>query len=246
MLLIDFLNTGNIRHAVNISPLDATTLNEMRGYMDVAYRLGLLMAQLDPSPAKSCRLQYRGEVADKQTRLLNAAFACGLLEHALDTAPNIVNAELLLRDRGIELVEDKRRDKGAFASLVRAELQTADGYCLAAGTLFGHDMPRLVQLGENQLEAFLDGNLVVFVHRDVPGIIGTVGTIFGKHNINIAQMAVGRSSRGGRAVGVLNLDDLPSEESLAEVCAHEAIESATVIKLPPAGKMPPWLQGGPR
>ncbi len=241
-LLIDFLTTGNIRHAVNVSPLDAQTLENLSGYLDVAYRLGLLMAQLDTAPAKACRMQYRGDIADKDTTLLSASFACGLLEHALDIKPNIVNASLLLNERGIELVENKQKGKGPFASVIRAELQTADGYNQATGTLFGHNMPRLVQLGENQLEAFLDGILMVFFHRDIPGIIGAVGSIFGRHKINIAQMAVGRAARGAEAVGVLNLDDIPSEEAMAEVHNHPAIHHAVIIQLPAAGQLPAWLQ----
>ena len=92
--------------------------------------------------------------------------------------------------------------------MIQAELVTEAGTHKAAGTIFGQNMPRLVQLGEYRLEAFLDGVLMIFTHRDVPGIIGRVGTIFGKHKVNIAQMAVGRASHqpGGEAIGVLNLD----------------------------------------
>ncbi len=102
-------------------------------------------------------------------------------------------------------------------------------------------MLRLVQLDEYPLDAYLDGVLMVFTHRDVPGIIGTVGTIFGQHKVNIAQMAVGRASKGGDAIGVLNLDGMPPQAALDEVRAHPAIQRAVVIKLPPAGERPPWL-----
>ena len=94
-----------------------------------------------------------------------------------------------------------------------------------------------------RLEAYLDGRLLIFRHHDVPGIIGAVGTIFGRHNVNIAQMAVGRDAPGGEAVGVLNLDTEPSAEALAEVRQLPAITSATVVRLPPAGQLPSWLQG---
>ena len=113
----------------------------------------------------------------------------------------------------------------------------------AAGTLFGNNMPRLVRLGESRLEAYLDGKLLVFTHNDVPGIIGAVGTIFGNHRVNIAQMAVGRAAPGGKAIGVLNLDSLPPPAALAEVSGHKDIESVRVIELPPAGQLPTWLRG---
>ncbi len=242
-LLVDFLTTGAIRHAVNMSPLDRTALESVRGYLDVAYRLGLLMAQLDKAAPARCDVLYRGEVASKNTKLLSAAFAVGLLESALEADVNIVNAELLLRERGIEMHEHSRGDMGAFSSVITVELVSSSGTNRAAGTILGHNMPRLVQLGDHRLEAFLDGNLLVFTHRDVPGIIGRVGTIFGQHDINIAQMAVGRSEPGGSATGVLNLDHEPTAAVLADVAAVQDITSVKVIRLPPAGKMPSWMGG---
>jgi D-3-phosphoglycerate dehydrogenase len=241
-LLVDFLTTGAIRHAVNMSPLDRQTLESLRGYLDVAHRLGLLLAQMDKATPRRCVLHYRGEVAGKNTRLLTAAFAVGLLENALEADVNIVNAELLLRERGIEIVEQSRADMGAFSSIITAEVFTAGGMNRAAGTLLGHNMPRLVQLADHRLEAYLDGVLLIFTHRDVPGIIGRVGTIFGQHKINIAQMAVGRAAPGGSATGVLNLDAEPTPAALAEVLSAPDIQTATVIRLPPAGKLPAWLQ----
>ena len=104
-------------------------------------------------------------------------------------------------------------------------------------------MPRLVQLDDYRLEAYLDGILLVFTHNDVPGIIGRVGTIFGEHRVNIAQMAVGRTAPGGEAIGVLNLDALPPADAVNAVRSVTGINSATVISLPPAGKLPAWLQG---
>jgi D-3-phosphoglycerate dehydrogenase len=171
-LLVDFLTTGTIRHAVNMSPLDAKTLESLRGDLDVAHRLGLLLSQIDRTVPKQCVLHYRGEVAGKNTKLLTAAFAAGFLENALDEDINIVNAEVLLRERGIDLVEQRRSDMGAFSSTITAEVITERETHRAAGTLFGHNMPRLVQLDEHKLEAYMDGVLLIFTHQDVPGIIG--------------------------------------------------------------------------
>ncbi len=242
-MLIEFLTTGAIRNAVNMTPLDAKTLAEMRGYLEVAYRLGLLLSQFETASIKRCLLQYRGEVANRDTKLITASFAAGLLKHALEEEPNIVNAEMLLRERGVDLVEERRSEIGAFASVVTAEVETEKQTHRASGTVFGKEMLRLIQLDHFRLEAYLDGVLMVFTHKDVPGIIGTVGTIFGKHQINIAQMAVGRATKGGEAIGVLNLDQPPTAEALDEVRAHPAIHSAMVVKLPPAGERPSWLAG---
>ena len=239
-LLCDFLTTGTIRHAVNSAAVDPAELEGVRGFLDLAWRLGQLLAQLDDGAPRSCSIAYRGEVASRSTRLITAAFAAGLLEAAIEDV-NIVNAEILLRERGIELVEQSRTDPGAFSSVVAVDLVAGDRVHRAAGTLFGHAMPRLVQLEGHRLEAYLDGVLLVFTHQDVPGIIGRVGTAFGTLGVNIAQMTVGRSTPGGDAIGVLNLDQEPSAEALAAVRAVPGIRSAHVVKLPPAGQLPVWL-----
>lgn len=244
-LLTDFLNHGTIRHAVNVAPIDAKTLDSLHGYLDVAYRLGMLLAGIHSGAAKSCRLLYRGEIADRETRVLTAAFTAGLLQNALDEEVNLVNAELLIRERGIDMSTESRTDMGAFRSSMTVEVSTDQGEHQATGTVFGQSMPRLVALDGYRLEAYLDGWLLVFTHEDVPGIIGGVGTIFGKHGVNIGQMAVGRASDqpGGTAVGVLNLDAEPGAAALDEVRNLPSIGTAKVIHLPPAGELPAWLQG---
>ena len=239
-LLVDFLTTGAIRHAVNSSAIDPAALEGVRGFLDLSWRLGLLLSQLDSAAPRSCSIAYRGEIAARNTRLVTAAFAAGLLEGSIEDV-NIVNAEMLLRERGIELVEQSRTDPGAFSSVVAVDLVGDDQVHRAAGTLFGHSMPRIVQLEGQRLEAYLDGILLVFTHQDVPGIIGRVGNAFGQSGINIAQMTVGRSTPGGDAIGVLNLDQEPSAEALAAVLACPGIRSVQVVRLPPAGQLPAWL-----
>jgi D-3-phosphoglycerate dehydrogenase len=236
-LLVDFLTTGAIRHAVNSSAIDPAAV---RGFLDLSWRLGLLLSQLDSAAPRSCSIAYRGEIAARNTRLVTAAFAAGLLEGSIEDV-NIVNAEMLLRERGIELVEQSRTDPGAFSSVVAVDLVGDDQVHRAAGTLFGHSMPRIVQLEGQRLEAYLDGILLVFTHQDVPGIIGRVGNAFGQSGINIAQMTVGRSTPGGDAIGVLNLDQEPSPEAVAAVAACPGVKSVRVVKLPPAGQLPSWL-----
>jgi D-3-phosphoglycerate dehydrogenase / 2-oxoglutarate reductase len=164
-----------------------------------------------------------------------------LLEYRLAQNVNIVNAELLARERGIELVEQSSPRKGDFGTLIRAEVTTDKKSYTAAGTPFGNQCLRLVQLGPYHLDTFMDGIMLIFTHKDVPGLIGFIGTIFGKHQVNIAQMTVGRQLPGGEAIAVLNLDSQPPEEAIKEVRGHPQISSLSVVKLPPAGEMPPWF-----
>jgi D-3-phosphoglycerate dehydrogenase len=244
-LLVDFLTTGQIKNAVNIASLDAKTLELLRGYLDVAFRLGRLAAGLIPSGLKTARLNFRGEIAARDTKVLTSAFAAGLLQAALDEEVNLVNASLLLEERGIALSSESRTDMGAFRSSMSVELEGGGESHKITGAVFGHSMPRLVALDGYRLEAYLDGWLLVFTHKDVPGIIGGVGTIFGEHQVNIAQMAVGRAGEapGGQAVGILNLDAEPPAAALEAVRKLPAITSATVVHLPKAGELPGWLQG---
>jgi len=240
-LLIDFLTRGVVQFAVNMAAVDRTELEELRLYVDLAHRLGLLHAQMCHGTIRRAELSYRGEIARRSTRLVTAAFAAGLLEYRLAQDVNIVNAELLARERGIEIVEQTNPKKGDFSTLLRVDVVTDKKTYTASGTLFGNQFLRLVQLGPFHLDAFLDGIMVLFTHRDVPGLIGFIGTIFGKHKVNIAQMTVGRQQAGGDAIAVLNLDNQPPDEALQEVSAHPQISSLSLVKLPRAGEMPTWF-----
>jgi D-3-phosphoglycerate dehydrogenase len=240
-LLIDFLTRGVVQFAVNMAAVDRTELEELRLYVDMARRLGLLHAQMCQGAIRKAQLNYRGEVARRSTRLVTAAFAAGLLEYRLAQNVNVVNAELLARERGIEIVEQTSPKKGDFSTLIRADVVTEKKNYTAAGTLFGNQYLRLVQLGPYHLDTFMDGVMLIFTHRDLPGLIGYIGTIFGKHRVNIAQMTVGRQVAGGEAIAVLNLDSQPPEDAIKEVSSHPQISSVCVVKLPPAGEMPAWF-----
>jgi D-3-phosphoglycerate dehydrogenase len=242
-LLINFFKTGEIRHAVNVAALDPKTLDSLRGYLDAAHRLGLLMAQWHNGSIGSCQLHYRGEVADKDTKLLTAAFCAGLLEKALADDVNIINSEMLLRERGIELTENRNRELGAFSSSITAEVNGGGQRVKAGVTVFGNNMSRLISIDDYRLEAYLDGHMLFFTHTDVPGIIGRVGTVFGQHQVNIGQMSVGRASQqpGGHAIGVLNLDGVPPKVALDQLMAISAIEKVQMVELPGLGVLPDWL-----
>ena len=240
-LLIDYLSRGAIGFAVNMAAVDPAELGEMRLYVDMARRLGLLHSQMCHGAIQRVELHFRGDAAKRPTRLITAAFAAGLMESRLDQNVNIVNARLLAAERGIEIVEQSSSQTGDFATLIRADVQTDKKTYTAAGTFFGNQFLRLVQLGHFHLDAYMDGVMLIFTHQDVPGLIGFIGTIFGKNQVNIAQMTVGRKAPGGEAIAVLNLDGTPPEDALKEVRTHPSISSVSVVKLPPAGQTPPWF-----
>jgi D-3-phosphoglycerate dehydrogenase len=240
-LLIDFFRGGQVRFAVNMAALNRAELEDLRLYLNLARRLGMLHAQMDRGTARSATIRYRGDVASKNTRLITASFAAGWLEAALEEQVNLVNAEVLLKERGIALIEESSTDTGDFGTMIQTEVTTDRKTYEAAGTLFGREFVRLVRLGPYHLDAHLDGNLLIFSHYDRPGLIGFIGTTFGRHGVNIAQMNVGRKQAGGEAIGVVNLDSVPSEEALKAVSEHPDVVSVSLIKLPETGSSPPWL-----
>src|SRR5436309_12023172 len=116
---------------------------------------------------------------------------------------------MLAHERGINITESSSSERRDFSTLVSATVVTDTGELIAAGTIFGNQFLRLVKLGDFHLDAYLDGQLLMYHHIDAPGLIGFMGTVFGKHNVNIAHLSLGRKVPGGPAVAVLNLDNAP-------------------------------------
>ncbi len=239
-LIADFLLKGIVLNAVNMAAVDRKELDELRQYVDLARRLGMLHAQMCHGRIKKVMLTYKGDLASRKTQLLTSAFTAGLLESHMGGV-NLVNAEVMARDRGIEIVASSSPKKEDFASLMQADVETDKKTYTAAGTLFGNQYLRLVRLGQFRLEAYLDGLLFIFSHYDRPGVIGFMGNTFGKHGVNIGAMNLGRQAPGGEAIGVLNLDAYPPEAAVNEINQHEHIISASVVKLPAEGETPAWL-----
>jgi len=245
-IISGFLLRNEIRYAVNMAPVSAAEMQDARHYLDLSYRLGLLLAQMNGSAGvREARIEYRGDVTHRNTKLLTSGFAAGLLSTALDEGVNIVNAETLAHERGIQIVESSLSEPGSFSSMVSATVVNAVDEITVSGTLFGNDFLRLVRVDGYYLEAYLDGLLLIYRHRDVPGLIGMIGTVCGRHDVNIAHMALGREKNepGGSSVAVLNLDNRPSPEVLAEIADHPEVTGVELVKLPEAGAALPWLVG---
>lgn len=239
-LMSDYLTTGNVRFAVNMASIDPQELEGVQRHLDIAWRLGLLQAQLAKGGIRKATLEYRGEATKKKTKLITAAFTAGLLQGALEEQVNLVNATILAGERGIRIEENVSTEPSDFSTLIRSDVETADAITTAAGTTRGTMYNRLVRLGSDRLDAYLEGTMLIYTHLDKPGVIGLVGTVLGKHGVNIAQMIVGRRQAGGNATGILALDNEPPTEALEEIRRDERIFSVQVVKLPAQGAGPGW------
>ncbi|QDT36137.1 phosphoglycerate dehydrogenase [Stratiformator vulcanicus] len=243
-LMVGYLTRGEIRQAVNTAAVSGAEMADTKVYLELGYRLGLLIAQLNKGRnMKRATLTYRGEAASKKYKLITSAFACGLLKDALQDPVNIVNADMLARERGIELVETSRKDPGDFATRVGVTVETDQGELSADGTMLGRQYLRLIRLGDFTLDSFLDGTLLIYHHRDVPGLIGFVGSVLGKHDVNIANMSLGRkqATPGGDSVAILNVDSAPPAEAVKEIGEHAEVTGVQVVKLPPHGEEIPGV-----
>ncbi len=168
----------------------------------------------------------RAWIADR-----NAAIS-GLLRPILSTSVTVVNARAVSAQRGIEVIESHSSRPRDFAELLSLKLHTSDGEWWIEGAVFEPGSPRLTQIDGIDIEALLEGTLLIIENDDQPGVIGEVGTILGAYGINIAGFALGR--RAGRAVGVVNLDledSVEPDEALDELRAVQAVRRANLVRL---------------
>jgi D-3-phosphoglycerate dehydrogenase / 2-oxoglutarate reductase len=220
-----------VTNAVNIPAIRQEDLEVLGAYIPLAAQLGRLAIELAGGRAERIELTYYGNLSDYDTRLLTAAALNGAFQGRFDQPVNYVNAPLLVEERGIEVVEQRRRASRDFTNLVRVGV-TADGDELhVAGTTIGRENRIwLVSALGFELEMELAPLLVFFRYDDVPGVIGRVGTLFGEAGVNIANMAVSRTRRGGKALMALSIDSEAPQE-LVERIRTEGFDDARFISL---------------
>ena len=237
----EYLQSGFARNAVNYPSIAPDELRALRPYLVLAERLGSLLGQLAQSPIAGLGLRYYGRLADQPHEMLVSATLVGLLGQVLSQSATLVNARAAAEQRGLEIVESRSSRPRNFTSLVSLKLHTSSGELWAEGALFEPEQPRLVRLDGVEVEAPLEGTLIVIRNRDQPGVIGEVGSVLGRHGINIATFALGRGTGG--AVGVVRVGshapedgtDRPEPEVpddvLEEIRGIAAVESAGLIRL---------------
>jgi D-3-phosphoglycerate dehydrogenase len=220
-----------VTNAVNIPAIRAEDLELLGPYIPLAAKLGRLAMELAGGRAEQITLSYYGALAGYDTRLLTVAALNGAFQGRAEQPVNYVNAPLIAAERGIEVLEESRRASRDFTNLVRVEVRSDGAPVRAAGTTIGNDHRQwLVSALGFELEMELAPLMVFFRYDDVPGVIGRVGTLFGEAGVNIANMAVSRTRRGGKALMALSLDTEPPPELVATV-REQGFDDARVISL---------------
>jgi D-3-phosphoglycerate dehydrogenase / 2-oxoglutarate reductase len=214
------LEGGLVTNAVNIPVIGAEDLEVLGAYIPLAAKLGRLAMELAQGRVEELRLTYFGALAQYDTRLLTVAALNGAFQGRSDQPVNYVNAPVIAAERGVEVREERRRGSRDFTNLVSVEARANGETLRVAGTTIGNDNRLwLVSALEFELDMELAPLLVFFRYDDVPGVIGRVGTMFGEAGINIANMAVSRTRRGGKALMALSIDQPAPPELLARLGA---------------------------
>ena len=226
--VLDFLKEGIVRNAVNMPELDPEKMKTLGPYIDLCEKLGRLQAQIGEGGFTQIAVQYSGEILHHEIKPLTIALLKGLLEPILEREVNFVNAPLIAEERGIKVTESKVSKVEDFANLIVVQTMTEKGENTVAGTLLGKKEPRLVRIGEFDLDVIPEGYMLLCSNLDKPGVIGKIGTILGNRKINIAAMQVGRKKVGGRALTVINVDCNVSKEVLKEI---EEIPEIVEVKM---------------
>jgi D-3-phosphoglycerate dehydrogenase / 2-oxoglutarate reductase len=220
-----------VTNAVNIPTVRPEDLDVLGPYVPLAAKLGRLAMELAAGRADAVHLTYYGTLAEYDTRLLTVAALNGAFQGRTEEPVNYVNAPLVAADRGIEVREERRPAARDFTSLVRvAVLRDGDEVRVSGTTIGGRERHWLVNALGFQLEIELAPLMVLFRYDDVPGVIGRVGTLFGEAGVNIANMAVSRTRRGGKALMALTVD-AEAPPDLVERFRGEGFDDARFIRL---------------
>lgn len=200
-------------------------------YLELAETLGRLHVALADKPIKRLEIQVSGDAISGLVRAIGAGLLKGVLASTSDAPVNYVNAPALAAQAGLSTTQTMGLDRLDYPNLVSCRAVWEGGRRLIAGVLFGGSEPRIVQIDEYRLEARPEGIVLIMQNKDVPGVIGQVGTLLAKHSVNIGEWRLGRVTPGGEALSFINLDSEPSAAVLEKLARIENVTQARVVSL---------------
>jgi D-3-phosphoglycerate dehydrogenase / 2-oxoglutarate reductase len=229
--LRDFLRDGIIRNAVNFPSVSPEEFSRLKPFIELGERLGAFLAQMNDARANGLGVRYYGDLAEGRNDMIVNAVLVGLFKPILELGVTPVNARNVANDRGIEIVESRSSRPRNYTSLLSVKLHTSSGERWVEGAVFEKTSPRVVLVDGVAVEAPLEGTMIVISNNDQPGVIGDVGTILGRHGVNIANFALGRD--GHRAIGVVNVDETSPipDAVLSDIRKVKAIHDARVVRV---------------
>jgi D-3-phosphoglycerate dehydrogenase len=235
----EYLKHGVIQNAVNVPSVSAEEYAAMQPYIVLAERMGAFLAQVSEGTAEEISVRYSGHIAEWKTELIRNAAIKGILNQALEEKANLVNAAAIADSRGLRVHESHRpkTPTGGTASVLSIELKSAAEEHTVKGAVLHGNAPRLLHVDGIDVEAPLERNLIYLRNRDVPGVIGKVGTILGEEKINIANFSLGRrspeagSSEPSEAIAVVHVDGQVPDAVLKKLRKIPAVQQAKAVRL---------------
>jgi len=227
--LADYLLTGAVTNALNLPSLTAEEAKRLKPYMKLAEQLGSFAGQLTRTGLEGVTIEYEGDVAQVNCRPLTQAALTGLLTPILETV-NMVNAPIIARERNIDVTEMKHERDCDYQTLIRLTVRTERQTRSVAGTLFGGDKPRFVEVKGIPVEAELGPHMLYITNEDKPGLIGRMGTVLGDAGVNIATFHLGRAAPGEDAIALIELDEPIPGEVLERVRAIPLVKQAVPLR----------------
>ena len=227
----DALKGGIVRNAVNIPSIEPDVYEEIKPYLALGEKLGLLQSQLLEGRTLIVNIKYSGEVSSYDCEPITIALLKGLLEPALGNGVNYVNALKVAKERDIRVTEEKSESLVEFANLISLEVETDKASGSLSGTLFSHAGPRIVRVDGYHVDIVPKGHILIALHDSKPGIIGKLGTILGDGGMNIAAMTLGRKEKERKELTVFNLDMAVPQEMLKKMMTIKEIISLGTAKL---------------
>jgi len=227
----DALLGRGIRNAVNMPSVDAQTLKVLQPYITLGEKLGALATQLSGGRVAEVRVTYAGEMTSHDSAPVTLAVLKGILEPVVGESVNYVNASVIAAERGIKVIEAKASQMDEFANLLALDVRSNGETLVLRGTLSARREPRIVKIDRYFVEAVPDGYMLIIRNQDKPGLIGSLGTLLGASNINIAGMSNGRDAPGGTAITVVNIDNDAPPKVLEQVKKLQHVLDAKLIKL---------------
>ena len=231
--LIDYLAGRELRNAVNVAAIDFAAIGDLKPYAEMGHRMGVILAAMMHGRLKRLVITYAGEIAKDPSRLISISVVMGMLRRVSSTPLNMVNAMVVAKEEGLEIVETTRPDAGGYVSLVRVTGEGERESHSVQGTVFHKSSPRVTALDDFVMELKPEGDLVICFNADRPGVIGEVGSIFGTLGINIASMTFGRKLDTQEACLALTLDAVPPPNLLEELRGKDFMQRVHHVSLPP-------------
>jgi D-3-phosphoglycerate dehydrogenase len=227
----DFLINGTISSAVNIPAVSPKELETIGPHLSLGEKLGRLCAQLISDAPTGLTVAFGGEASNLKPDAVTAAVLKGLMSGFLDEDLNLVNAPFIARERGIAISETRSREVTDFVNTLSVRVTTKSGEHRVSGAVLGNRALRLIRIDGYRVESVPDGYFLMLHNRDVPGVVGAVGTMLGQAAINIAGLELDRDRVGGTALSLIQVDGPVPSEVLEKLKTIPAITSAVLLKL---------------